>query len=101
MRLIVAVLVLLCSASALADGIKEGLWHYEATMQFGAGAPAMPDMAKLPPGMQPPAFGPQGMKMDFERCVTRDKFVPTNDKGREKCDIKKMERRGNTVTWAT
>ena len=102
----VAVLGLAASAAALAGEPREGKWDYSSTMKMDGGPqmpkdmPALPPGVKLPPGMQMPQFGPKGMTMNFSRCVTKDDLVPKNDSGREKCTVTKMDRKGNTVTWA-
>ncbi len=92
---------------AMADGLKEGKWEYTTEMQFGGGMgmpqgqamPKLPQGVQLPPGMKMPQFGPKGMTTTFQRCMTNDKPVPTDDKGPQKCEVKKMDRSGNTVKW--
>ncbi len=99
-----ALLGLAASATALAGEPQVGKWEYTSVMKMDGGpampteTPQLPPGMKLPPGVQLPQFGPKGMTMSFQRCVTRDDLVPKNDK--DKCTVTKMERKGNTVTWA-
>lgn len=102
----VAMISLVLSTAAFAAGEpKEGKWDYTSQMKMDGGPqmPAgiqLPPGVKLPPGVQMPQFGPNGMTMNFSRCVTKDDLVPKNDQGKEKCTVTKMDRKGNTVNWA-
>lgn len=90
---------LLVAAQAPAAGVHEGRWQYTMTMDM-PGMPAMPkvDPSKLPPGMKLPQMDGHGMTMSFEHCVKDSDLVPRQE--RDECKTTKMDRKGNTVTWA-
>ena len=97
---LIAALLAATSTTAMAADIKEGRWGYTMTMDM-PDMPAMPkiDPSKLPPGMNLPQFGAQGMTMHFERCVTERDAVPSDNQGATQCTTTKMDRHGSTVDW--
>jgi len=96
----VVALALLAAGPAQADdAIKAGKWEYTAQVQ-------MPNMPKLPPGVQLPSnlqMGPNGMKVTNTRCITPDEAAPDGrppGQNNNKCTRDKWERDGGTVRWA-
>src|SRR5262245_42484059 len=95
-------LAALTAASAqAADVIKAGKWEFSAQVQ-------VPNMPKLPPGVQlPPGvnIGPGGINttrttcLDSARPVPADMHPPTQQHG--KCSVGAVNKNGNTVTWET
>jgi hypothetical protein len=95
----VVALTLLTAGSARADdAIKAGKWEYTAQVQ-------MPNMPKLPPGVQLPPniqMGPNGMKVTNTRCITPDEAAPDGrplGQQNNKCTRDKWERDGGTLHW--
>jgi hypothetical protein len=84
-----------------ADMIKAGKWEFSAQVQ-------VPNMPKLPPGVQlPPGvnIGAGGINttrtacLDSARPVPADMHPPTQQHG--KCNVGAVNKNGNTVTWET
>jgi hypothetical protein len=96
----------LCAVSAAvfaADEIREGKWEYNVNMKM-EGMPEMPKLpegVKLPPGVTMPVMGgPNGINTTFQSCVTKDKPVPQQERGKQHCEQTRMDRSGNTVNYA-
>jgi Protein of unknown function (DUF3617) len=104
---LVALSALVCAglgAAHAADMVKPGGWEYTTTMQ-------MPNMPQLPPGVQLPPnvhmqSGPGGMTVTSTHCVTASDPIaglnrphgPAN--AGMQCRNDRMDRNGNTVSWA-
>jgi hypothetical protein len=91
-----AVLVFAAAQAVAGDEPKLGKWEYTTSMQM----PGMPAMPALPPGVQLPAgmkIGGGGISRTFEHCVTKEDFVPREEKD---CTVTKNDRKGGTITWA-
>jgi hypothetical protein len=102
--LAIAFAVGVAAGAALAgDQIKAGKWEFNVTVQ-------VPNMPKLPPGVQlPPGVhvGAGGIATSHTSCLTESDPIPPDAKmprGGERngqCGVEKMERKGGTVSWAT
>src|SRR5215831_10373649 len=103
MRFASAVLLaMLATGSAhAADMIKAGKWEFSAQVQ-------VPNMPKLPPGVQlPPGvnIGAGGINakrtscLDSARPVPADMHPPSQQHGQ--CKVGAVNKNGNTVTWET
>ena len=95
--------ILLVSSTPLLAGPKEGKWEYTSEMNVPGmqQTPKLPDNVKLPPGVQMPKMGPNGMIHTFTQCVAKEDWVPREQKGAEQCKLTQQERSGDTVKWET
>lgn len=110
-KMIAILLGLATSVAFAADGLKEGQWEYTSTTQM-AGMPAMSAseqaqfneaMKHLPPGTKMPGnvgMNSKGITSTFKQCVKADNPVPSDPHNKD-CQVTKMDRSGNTYTWAT
>lgn len=83
------------------DQIRTGKWEFHVQI-------AMPNMPKLPPGVQlPPGIqmGAGGMSVTRTSCVTSSNPIPPDnrmpkpgDKSNQ-CKIAKMDRHGGSISW--
>jgi len=97
-----ALLAALVAGSAqAADMIKAGKWEFSAQVQ-------VPNMPKLPPGVQLPRgvnIGAGGVNvtrtscLDSARPVPADMHPPSQQHGQ--CKVGAVNKNGNTVTWET
>lgn len=101
-----AVLVLLAvgfaSGPARAeDQIKPGQWEFHVQV-------AMPNMPKLPPGVQLPRgvqMGAGGMTVTHTSCVTNANPIPPDGHGPkpgahdDQCKVGKIDRAGGSISW--
>ncbi len=85
-----------------ADQVKPGKWEFHVEV-------AMPNMPKLPPGVQlPPGIqmGAGGMSVTRTSCVSEatplppDSRLPKPGDKNDQCKVEKMERSGGTMSWA-
>lgn len=101
---LLASLVLGLGTARADDALKPGKWQFTTTMQ-------MPNMPQLPPGVQLPPnvqmqSGAGGMTVTTTRCVkSGDPTAALNalhgtDKAGANCTTDRMDRSGNTMTWA-
>lgn len=95
------VLVVLTAASAYAaDGIKAGKWEYSVQMQ-------MPNMPKLPPGVQLPpgvSMNGGGMSVTHTTCVDSATPIPADShtQGQHgQCKNENVDVSGGVVRWNT
>lgn len=84
-----------------ADGIKAGKWEFSAQVQ-------VPNMPKLPPGVQlPPGvnIGAGGVNVTRTQCVDSSSPVPADMHERNQqhgqCKMAKLDSSGGTVRWET
>ena len=94
------VLAMLVAGSAYAaDGIKAGKWEFAAQVQ-------MPNMPKLPPGVQlPPGIniGPAGINVTRTSCVDSATPMPADmhqsNQQHGQCKVAKLDSSGGIVRW--
>lgn len=94
------VLTILAAGSAhAADGIKAGKWEFAAQVQ-------MPNMPKLPPGVQlPPGIniGKGGISVTRTSCVDSATPMPADmhqsNQQHGQCKVAKLDSSGGTVRW--
>jgi hypothetical protein len=98
---VVFLAALVAGSAQAADMIKAGKWEFSAQIQ-------VPNMPKLPPGVQlPPGvnIGAGGINttrtacLDSARPVPADMHPPTQQHG--KCNVGAVNKNGNTITWET
>lgn len=84
-----------------ADGIKAGKWEFSAEVQ-------MPNMPKLPPGVQlPPGIniGPKGVNVTRTSCVDSSTPMPADmhqsNQQHGQCKVARLDISGGTVRWET
>lgn len=93
-------LVVLAAGSAYAaDGIRAGKWEFSAQVQ-------VPNMPKLPPGVQlPPGvnIGPGGVNVKRTSCVDSATPMPADmhqsNQQHGQCKVAKVDISGGTVRW--
>ena len=96
------------SLSALAEGMKPGLWEF-TTQMSGAGMPAMPAIPEAQRkqmeamGIKMPQMAGGGMGITTKVCISAEqakKGVPPNsDKNGEKCEQTDVKTSGKTTSW--
>ena len=96
------------SLSALAEGMKPGLWEF-TTQMSGAGMPAMPAIPEAQRkqmeamGIKMPQMAGGGMGITTKVCISAEqakKGVPPNsDKDGEKCEQTDVKTSGKTTSW--
>jgi hypothetical protein len=94
------VLTVLAAGSAYADdAIKAGKWEFSAQVQ-------MPNMPKLPPGVQlPPGvnIGSGGVSVTHTSCVDSATPMPADmhqsNQQHGQCKVAKLDSSGGTVRW--
>ncbi len=90
--------MLAAGSAYAADGIKAGKWEFSAQVQ-------MPNMPKLPPGVQlPPGIniGPKGVDVTRTSCVDSATPMPADmhqSKPNGQCKVAKVDISGGTVRW--
>jgi len=103
MRVAGALLLLAVVAGPVyaADGIKAGKWEFSAQVQ-------VPNMPKLPPGVQlPPGvnIGAGGVNVTRTQCVDSANPMPADMHERNQqhgqCKVAKMDSSGGTIRWET
>jgi hypothetical protein len=98
----IGLLALALAGSARAeDQIKPGKWEFHVEI-------AMPNMPKLPPGIQlPPGvqMGAGGMSVVHTSCITEknplppDNHLPKPGDQDKQCKINKMDRGAGSIAW--
>ncbi|MFZ2007275.1 MAG: DUF3617 family protein [Stellaceae bacterium] len=91
--------VLAAGTANAADGIKAGKWEFSAQMQ-------VPNMPKLPPGVQlPPGIniGPKGVNVTRTSCIDSATPMPADmhqsNQQHGQCKVAKLDSSGGTVRW--
>jgi hypothetical protein len=79
------------SAAGAADEIRNGKWQFTTEMQ-------MPATAQ--PGSSVPAGPGSNTKMTRIACISQENPVPAGTQRDVQCKVDKMQRSGDTVTWA-
>lgn len=92
---------LAAGSAQAADMIKAGKWEFSAQVQ-------MPNIPKLPPGVQLPpgvSIGAGGINATRTSCVDSARPVPADmhppTQQHSQCKVGAVNKNGNTVTWET
>ena len=102
MRFVSALLLAVCAAATAlaADGIKAGKWEYSAQIQ-------MPNMPKLPPGVQLPpgvSMNGGGMSVTHTTCVDSATPIPADMHSQgshgAQCKNDNVDVSGGVVHWS-
>lgn len=97
------------AGAAQAEGVKPGQWEYQTEMTIpgtslppGTQLPKLPEGVQLPPGMSMPQMSADGMtqRMSFRSCVTETEPVPMDRSGDHDCTLTRMDRKGDSISWA-
>lgn len=95
----ILLVVLAAGAAFAADGIKAGKWQFSAQVQ-------VPNMPKLPPGVQLPRginIGPGGINVTRISCVDSATPMPADmhqaNQQHGQCKVAKLDSSGGTVRW--